>query len=984
VPTIQKFITRIDKLNTESKGDQIRFGKADLEAGKLKYERDSVRIYEGNNKFDKYSIFCDLKDFRKYGPGIYLFFDWMKQMIYLLFILTIFSAIAMYFNYKGLRLRDVEVSNPLDKMMLANNALDVEKEGLTIGDVINWDDVFSTKSPRTKTLLADYISTVVMFLYIFIYNWRLKKLVHEAKQECTSISSYAVEVSNIPPTTTAASIGALMNKFGKTAEITIGRNYLGVFEKYNSIKDLEVKLRYDYGLMKLKGLDNSLQSEMMNFKERIIKKKRDLYNQLIEKGANIAKHDDFPAWNAYVIFENLEAKASLLTRANAAERRTNLRKIFCCLEKKTFIEYNGKPLHFKSCDEPTNIKYENVCKSTKHKLLNRLLTALMILTVIVIDFIVIYFINRISLPTRNDKCIISPTYEEMEANPQATSNYDLQYCYCRTQSYATLLDNNNYKYCHTFALSTSTALIVSIGSSIIIMISNSILRAIINKFSAKMLFNKVTTEMSVVTYIIFFSELLNFIVITILLRGSFMGFKPSVWMSSLLGSIHPSLTDNNPIYNDYTTSWYLDIGTKIQNELMIETMVPHIFALVTMPIVKKIRFSRANASKMQFDVTANMRSSRFDIPPKAAHVLCQFFVCVFLSSGIPILVPFALIFMVLYYWINKKIFINYSKNPFQIDESFAISTGRLMYLAVLLHCYMGFFMYRADGVISMPSSINPLNGTKVETGVAIIDNNIRDQLVFVGVGALSAAMLVWYFVLTPLVNTFGLFSLCCGKNEEDDALIGTKSSEPSIRNPTKPFSEEKKKLHMVGCASYNILSNPDYHDIIISMDLGNTSAKPMQPMPGQRPPNFPPNQFQPRPANNQVMPMNRPGGQMQPPRTLTPPPPRPMQSNSQRQMPNRLAPGGPRPMGGNPLLSPNSNGSPARLLPSSARNMPPQGQPSPFAPPSNRPMQQPPRPFGVVPLPNIRQPNTQAPRPGPQPGAPRPPFGSAPMRSPMN
>ena len=822
---ITKFTTRLDRLAVESVADKKLYSKPNIQAGEFKYEQRSVRMYDEDKKtFIMYNKCCDHKEFEKYGPGVYLFFDWMKQMIICYFVMSLLAGVSIYCNWNGKKFHGSEVTTQLDFTLLGNNAIDLESD---IGDTqpINWSKIGETKNSRTLGLLADYAYTIFFFLFVVVYNWRLKRKITEAKKEAVFISSYSVEVGNLPEGATATQLSQIMSNFGRVCEVTIGRDYLGHFHDFDNIKDLEVKLRYSWGVRENYGANTEIDAKIDALKNRVIEIKKNIAAKMQKEGNSIAHHDDFPAYNAYVIFERMEDKTKLMKRYHSVKQNHRLSAICCCIKKKDLIEYDGKNLSFKNCDEPSNITYENVSQKTSKKIYARLLTFIAIVCVILADFICLYLLKKVHLSPRNSKCIVTPTYEQMQSDESLSSSYDAQYCYCRKLSIDQLLSHTNSPYCTQYYYSYTYGIVINIGSSIIIMLSSVILRTMVNKLSAKMLFNKVTSQISIVTIIIFLAEFVNFLAITIFMRGSFYGFEPSVYLSRLLEKIHPSLVDSNPIYKSYNSSWYLDIGAQIMYELMLEVLIPHIFIIFWNPFRKMMKFRRAKAGKLQYDVVNNMVPSKFELPPKVAHILSQMFIAMLLSPGIPILIPYSFLFLTSYYWVEKHTFIRYSMVPQQLDESFVKLVGKILYFAVFIHCLMGYFLYSSQGILTLPEGLSDI--PRVSSNIPIVGTpNAAQFVVYFVVGALSLVFILWHFVIWPIIDSLGIFNLCITSQEEDIGPAANTDVDIGSKVVTKGFREEKKKLNAYTCTSYNILNNPEYHDLVLSMEIDTTRRTP--------------------------------------------------------------------------------------------------------------------------------------------------------------
>ena len=822
------------------------------------YESRSIRQFDEEKKTYKFfDIFVDPKELAIYGAGYYLFFDWLKHMIGMFIIMSIFAFFCMFFNSSGTRFKPTEITNLLDYTMLGNNGVDPENEVLTSSSVVEWSELLGKRRTRPLTLLFDYIYTVVAFCYVYYYNWRLGKTILELRKMAVNVSTFALQVRNLPPEATVEELSSSINVFGELSEVTISRDFVGKYGSFKAIAKLETKIRY---YLALRALDPKspfgYAKEIEDLRDQIVRKKRQVYLELVNKRIKIEQPSDLPAERAFVIFEKPEDKSRVLSLAVRIQRGNKLALICCCLRKKKFMEYNERQLVVEQCDEPNNIKFENLTQPKIKKFFTRLFIALMILVTISLNFLIIYGISRVSFSKRNSVCLFTPTKADIDKDPQNKSNYDYLYCYCRTLSLDALVSAENSSYCSEYYKAYSINIALSFASSLAILTCNIALRAIINNFGALMMFNTVSQELSTVTYLTSISEFLNYFAITILLRGSFLGFQPSEYVSSWIQSIHSGFKDDQPVYSDYNSSWYLDIGIKLKDSFLIEIVFPHILMLIRLPIVKYLRYTRALLAKIQFDVSENFRPSRYDIAPVTAHVISQIFVGLALSSGLPILIPSILFFLIIYYWIQKSSFLKYSQIPKQIDERFAILTGKLMYIAIGLHCYFGYSLYEAQGIFALPKNLNPLGldnpGTRKYIAPVLGDKALNHH-VFLVVGCLSAVMFAWHMIFWPLFESTGVTELCSTHPEEDLMLerarekqkkkhnlklgaqitiqqphdIGEEGSIEEEDDGENVFSKVKDRIKHSKSTSYQLRTIPEYRELLFAIDMfSKDAAKP--------------------------------------------------------------------------------------------------------------------------------------------------------------
>lgn len=859
-PELNSLNTRLDKRGRETETDKELFRKPLSFKVKDVFEEKAVRYTHPTTKKKKKYPFCNsIEDFKIYGPGIFLFFDWLKHLIVLFFFLSICSGVAVYCNYHGNRFKAAEVSSKLDFTMLGNNAVTIDEIDKT---VIDWKNIFGSKNSRALVLLSDYVYTLLLFLFVLYYNLRLPGKIRRIKRDFANVRNFAIEISNVPQELNIDNLKASLNKFGPIYSLNLTKTFLGSFEDYRKVSKIDTKARYIQALNEEYGVKESRNRKIQSLTETVKKKKQKIIKSFQSQGKDIHYLQDFPNSNIFAIFMNQSDRNAVLDEAQEIDRKNKIRKIFCCMKKpQPIFEFDGRPLKFRPSDQPSNINYENIGISWKRKLLNRLFLFLIIKVIIILSFLVMYAFKQLDFSFGSEECLITPSKEDIDrivAENGGKYTLKLTFCYCRELGYKELLSGENKKYCQEFYKYATYSYLLIFMNSFVILVINAVLRLIISKLSNKMLFNRFSSEMTYTTYIIFLSEIFNYLLSTLLLRGSFLGFKPGYYLSEFLKLMDPSLAGNQVVYLDYTTDWYLDIASKIASEFMIEMFLPHGLMLFYQPLRKLFRKCYSKTAKLQYDVVNIYTPAACKFAPKIAHILSQIFICVLFSSGVPVLTLFTFAFLIIFYWITKWFFLRYAERPRNIDETTAIMTGKLSYFLVLIHCFMAIYIYKAQGIFNFPEDVNPLRLVKFEVKIPTLDpDTLANQLVFVILAGASLWMIFVNFVLTPLLGKVGviaLFSCRCNKKfkdiQEEEAKKAQKLEEKErkqdlITKSTGLMKAERINLppaHAINTypelvayyqdsgmpVTYGLLSTDYYKNILMSFEVAPNSNKRQQ------------------------------------------------------------------------------------------------------------------------------------------------------------
>lgn len=120
---------------------------------------------------------------------------------------------------------------------------------------------------------------------------------------------------------------------------------------------------------------------------------------------------------------------------------------------------------------------------------------------------------------------------------------------------------------------------------------------------------------------------------------------------------------DHTVYNDLDRTWFDDIGTKIFLTMLISIFNPSLVYLFQMLILRCIRNIKAGGAKTMRDYILYKIPLHFDIERRFAFLLNIFFISVILSAGIPILIIISSLSLGLMFFIEKKVFITYTKKP---------------------------------------------------------------------------------------------------------------------------------------------------------------------------------------------------------------------------------------------------------------------------------------------------------------------------------
>ena len=129
------------------------FKQADFELALKNTEKKSNRFYKG----EEMGITTDISHFRKYGPGISLFFEFQWALIKTFFIMALISAIPTAYNYvKG------------TVMATKGSSLAYEIASTTIGNFSSSDANYKAFH-KYINVIPDMLLTLVFIIFYFYW-----------------------------------------------------------------------------------------------------------------------------------------------------------------------------------------------------------------------------------------------------------------------------------------------------------------------------------------------------------------------------------------------------------------------------------------------------------------------------------------------------------------------------------------------------------------------------------------------------------------------------------------------------------------------------------------------------------------------------------------------------------------------------------------------------------------------------------------------
>ena len=146
-------------------------------------------------------------------------------------------------------------------------------------------------------------------------------------------------------------------------------------------------------------------------------------------------------------------------------------------------------------------------------------------------------------------------------------------------------------------------------------------------------------------------------------------------------------------YSEFTSEWYLRVGSTIVVTMFLMVFTPHISNWMFQLLYSCRRCwdrsctcnSKRTHKLVQEDYEAINIGNDFMLEFRYANMLTVLSVVFFYSGGMPILYPIAACFFFVTYWMDKCLLFKCYKKPIQFDSHIAISTLSLFKYIIVLH-----------------------------------------------------------------------------------------------------------------------------------------------------------------------------------------------------------------------------------------------------------------------------------------------------------
>ncbi|KAL4463408.1 hypothetical protein ABPG72_017129 [Tetrahymena utriculariae] len=836
--------------------EKTKYQKADWSEAQRQVKKYQI-LDKSSGEPKPFSLSCDLSCLKKYSIGIYFYFDLLKKIAIFFWIATLICAPTYYSNFSGGGITNTSGLFSLSQFSLANQpqlqltipsstATQSEKQQVQQQNDQSIRDFVSSQSTRKYYVwIPDIVYSSLFFLFILYYK-RFSTNQINAQKKMILPSQYCVEIKGLPRNTVDQNelkvfIQKVMQKYTNfgdqltVMEISFSKDFKDTLYLHRKEAELIEQISIEKKKCELLNKDYNYVLKEKELKLKVLQEKIDVI--VTKKLGGNAEYKFYETLSAFVVFNTFEQKKQFTELYNSYNHPHWIyRYILCCLRPRMPSNLKFRGLYslqiYPIVDEPSNIKWENLDVKSGNRFFRAIIVFLIILCVMLMTLSTLIVAN-VAQPKQQTSFCPSNKYTYEQAKQINTSQS--QYCYCTTVSIKEMLSNSQIEnYCWNTYLSYVEVQALTIATSSAIVIVNAILVGIIKKLSNFLRFPNVTTDTTTSTIILFICVFINTAILTLLLQSDIFGFITAVYFTSPIPPLKDLQSQKSQTFSaDFDRDWYIKVGQKMILTMIFSTLFPHVIQLIVIPIKKCCRQRSAKKKIIQVEMNQLLVGDEFNLIARYTSFMNVVFVCLFYSSGQPLLLPCAAVSLTSQYWVFKYMLLRWHKKPPAYDQLLNTSMLKLIPWSLLLHLGIGIYMYGSPLIFPRSSTqiSSSISDTLNSAGVyevvitsnqnsPVIDRTYSSLYLFFLLALILAFYIADVAILKIISTVLSKILPCFFRNSQSLKVAAVESADP-LQNT---YANQYKSMGQL--ASYDIKMNENYYALITAIDHGSQSNTP--------------------------------------------------------------------------------------------------------------------------------------------------------------
>eukprot|EP01022_Parablepharisma_sp_SALTPOND_P033162 TRINITY_DN88247_c1_g1_i1.p1 TRINITY_DN88247_c1_g1~~TRINITY_DN88247_c1_g1_i1.p1 ORF type:complete len:687 (-),score=65.51 TRINITY_DN88247_c1_g1_i1:1540-3600(-) len=583
------------------------------------------------------------QDLAPAGVGVEMYFVFLKQMILLFFVLSLFVIPCIYFNSEGGQLSQkakngyFQTTTVANKISLPLNVTSKEAADVALGDsnkVTNW-------IIGIDAIICGVFA--IMVLGFTVYNeYRIQR----SNQNTLRTSLFAVEVSGLPAKDiTEEELKAYFEQaYGPVTECSLARGFTELLYIYQDIVMTEREIKKEEARCSINKRQGS------DYLKKFQLKKAELEAKLKEKlEASLGGAEKPDVQKAYIIFDKLGDKVKCLK----SYKRCGLID--------TGVTYKDHALTLSQPTEPSDIVWDNMGSTLKGKIIRAIISIIATTIILIGSFAAIYTASYYAslLPTETD-CLKFPetSFQDML---KVTEKIRI-YCYCAdlgivifylllTHFQSTASSGKYSKLCKLYTEQYYESKVIIILAMVTVAVVNSVMRfayLFISKFSK---FSSKTAEELSKFLKFFISACLNMILLVLVIN---LNFQDAQFFQAIYDHFPGGKYLFSGKFPEFNRAWYVSVGESIAMLMFIQIFWPQLMdVIVWVPLNFLWRHVFKRKAVIQADLNPLYEGTRFELWDRYAYILANVFLGLTFSTGVPVLILCLLAYFIVRYWVDK-------------------------------------------------------------------------------------------------------------------------------------------------------------------------------------------------------------------------------------------------------------------------------------------------------------------------------------------
>lgn len=767
---------------------------------------------------------CDLweegfvSEFSIYGPGITNYFKFQKWLFWVVFVWAIITTPLLVTNIAAHTAEESQGFTDLAQTTVGNLApvdvnqtINVRLPGCD-SDVYGYENCnLDRDTLGTFYVSIDVAGTVFVFIAFLWLSYYERKEETILDKNTVYASMFTIAVKDLPRDTDEIELmmhfeRLLQNSF-QIVDIEMATECEEEVEQCKRRGDLirkKIRLIHEHRFDCTQVRANEPNYEKADVAVQKLRKRFFEKVKRIDKGIKnfdqtLLKLSQVPEkpLTAYITFD--QSVASLII---ADLYRSSLYNT-CCFNPT--LLFKQRKLRVKKAPEPSTIIWENLQYGFwKRKCRNLVTTVLALFLVLTTVFM------ASSSTTLQTKALNEAGYElcpddfddltKAEQQAAVEADPEILHCYCDGLSH---FDQANDDTCKTYFEDYVQAEVITYFATFVVLCVNSLVEYAITAFAEfEKHHSEDTKERSIFTRL-FLLKYLNTSVVFLIASNAYV-----------LDKVYGVDADHS---TEFTSIWFESVGVTIMLVQFGDIAFAQGRSFKHWFFHRyNIRRARENpkAALTQADLNLLYVGPDFKISYRYAQLMATFFVCMTFNPGMPLLNWIAATNFLVYYFVDKYLFINLYQIPHRFTTKIGREATKLIPLGLAVHCAMGVWVYSNQEIFSDERTENSV----FQEGSSYLGPEITEKLQYKQVLPLLVLFLVIaaYFILN-----MGSKYLRRSLRQVKTYLAGDKKGRMEIQEKLRQarsygaqvlFKKAVKRNIIKGLASYNILQNPVYKE----------------------------------------------------------------------------------------------------------------------------------------------------------------------------